>query len=593
MRFTVAAKMGIGFGFILALMGFATLLLGSALDTVEDKASLIATESLPMAETAAAMKLATVETQQWLTDVSATHNRDGYEDAAKAAKVFRDGLSHFKNMFAKEKNAAMLAKMAELEKAFDQLEATGKKMAETYIEKGVEAGNAIMDDFDAKTEALAAAIDPLSKGQFTEADDQVGEVVAELRSASSLQNILLGVSLVVGVLAAVMVSKGILGQLGAEPDTVAAMAKAISDGDLALEQWSAAGKNVGVFAAMKDMAAKLKAGFDEIAARTREAEAQKADAERCRAEAETAREQAETARREGLAQAAGDMEGLVEELLSASRDMSVQVEQVSKGAELQRDRNAETATAMEQMNATVLEVAQNASQAAESAEQARNLAESGSGVVTNVVSAIAEVRERTEAMKVSLDELGGHADGIGQVMNVISDIADQTNLLALNAAIEAARAGEAGRGFAVVADEVRKLAEKTMQATSEVGKTVAAIQESARTNISKMDEAAGAVSKSTELAEDAGQALDQIVTVVESTSDQVRAIATASEEQSASSEEINRALEDINRVSAETAEGMEAASRSLASLAALADDIQGVIESLRLEGEGSGKALPA
>ena len=121
---------------------------------------------------------------------------------------------------------------------------------------------------------------------------------------------------------------------------------------------------------------------------------------------------------------------------------------------------AETATAMEEMNATVLEVAKNASQAAGTSDGARQKAQEGSGIVGRVVTDIAQVQKQSQALKQDMEGLGKQAEGIGHIMNVISDIADQTNLLALNAAIEAARAGDAGRGFAVVADEVRKLAKR-------------------------------------------------------------------------------------------------------------------------------------
>ncbi len=265
-------------------------------------------------------------------------------------------------------------------------------------------------------------------------------------------------------------------------------------------------------------------------------------------------------------------------IATASDQIMSRLEEVNTGASMQRDRAAETATAMEQMNAAVLEVARNATEASRQADATRAKAQEGAEIVARAVTAISQVRDRSMAMKATLGELGGQAESIGKIMNVINDIADQTNLLALNAAIEAARAGEAGRGFAVVADEVRKLAEKTMTATKEVGAAISAIQQGTEGNIKEMDRAAMAVESAVALANDSGTALREIVRLVNATTDQVRSIATGAEEQSAASEQINRAVDEVNRIAGDTAKGMGESVQAISELVALADRLRDISE---------------
>ncbi|WP_028588407.1 methyl-accepting chemotaxis protein [Desulfocurvus vexinensis] len=266
--------------------------------------------------------------------------------------------------------------------------------------------------------------------------------------------------------------------------------------------------------------------------------------------------------------------GAAASIAEASGELSGQVAEVTDGAEQQKARAGETAQAMEQMNETVMDVARGASEAAEQADGSRRRAQEGSEVVAKAVAAIAEVRERSASLKANMDALGEKAEGIGQVLNVISDIADQTNLLALNAAIEAARAGDAGRGFAVVADEVRKLAEKTMTATQEVAQAIGAIQSGARENIAAVDQSDRAVAHATEMVNASGGALREISDLVTATADRIRAIATAAEEQSATSDAINRAVDEVNAVAQETAQGMMRARDNVERLAELAESLR-------------------
>ncbi|WP_231583837.1 methyl-accepting chemotaxis protein [Desulfovibrio sp. TomC] len=304
--------------------------------------------------------------------------------------------------------------------------------------------------------------------------------------------------------------------------------------------------------------------------------------------AEEAKRQGEMARREGILHAVARLGSVVTGINEAAGSLRAQIEQSQNGSEIQSRRVAETATAMEEMNATVLEVAQNASQAATTSDGAKKQAERGAAIVAEAVARIDAVRAQALTLKTGMGTLGEQATGIGAVIGVISDIADQTNLLALNAAIEAARAGEAGRGFAVVADEVRKLAEKTMTATREVSDAIHGIQQGTAVNIGNVEQAVTGIAEATAKSRESGESLGEIVGLVDSASDQVRAIATATEEQSSATEEISRSIEEINVISAETSRSMNEAARAVADLDGEAAALQELI--LTMEREASDTA---
>ncbi len=383
---------------------------------------------------------------------------------------------------------------------------------------------------------------------------------------------------VMGIIIALLVSRSITNPI----NRLMRHAEAVASGDLqarsGIDQKDEVGKlNQSIQTMVQSLIEKMKEAEHQSELARQETE----KARIASREAEEARARAETAKREGMLHAAESIDGVVERMTSSSEELAAQVEQASRGAEEQKSRTGETATAMEEMNATVLEVARNASQAAEASDQARTKAVDGAKVVSDSVKAINTVQAQAQEMKNNLDQLGRQAEQIGRIMTVIEDIADQTNLLALNAAIEAARAGDAGRGFAVVADEVRKLAEKTMNATKEVAQAITSIQEGTQSNIKGMDQSAATVDAATALVRQSGQRLAEIVGMVDGAADQVRSIATAAEEQSASSEEINRSVEDINRISGQTSEVMDQSAHAVSELARQAVELQELVNTLK------------
>ena len=449
-----------------------------------------------------------------------------------------------------------------------------------------------------KTEEAAKQVSGPARAHYGEALDQL-KIIIDVNSKGSEKSAqdaedaysrgkMLTISLIVAALLAAVVTstliiRGVMKQLGEDPGYLHHVASEVAAGqlDLAFKPYSGDG---GVYGVLIKMVGNLKAKIAEADSKSEQAEQQAKAAQEATILAEEATKRAERAKAEGMFQAAQQLEGIVDVVSSASEALEAQIAQSSRGADEQSGRVRETATAMEEMNATVLEVAKNAQQAADVSHQAREQALEGSKIVNEAVKGIESVHSQSIAIKEDMDALGKQAESIGQIMGVIADIADQTNLLALNAAIEAARAGDAGRGFAVVADEVRKLAEKTMTATQEVGQAIKGIQEGTRKNIDNVELVAVAIESATTLSVRSGESLKKILEFVHLVNDQVQSIATASEQQSAASEEINQSVEQVANISAETAQAMVQAAGAVADLTQQSQSLQRVIEDMKKQG---------
>jgi len=272
----------------------------------------------------------------------------------------------------------------------------------------------------------------------------------------------------------------------------------------------------------------------------------------------------------------------VTQIASAAEELSAVTEQTSAGANSQKVETDQVATAMHEMAATVQEVARNAEQASHAATGADDEARAGDRVVGEAISQIerlaAEVHRSTEAMSLLQQE----SQKIGSVMDVIKSVAEQTNLLALNAAIEAARAGEAGRGFAVVADEVRGLAQRTQKSTEEIEELIASLQHGTQQVATAMQGSRTLTDSSVELARKAGASLESITGTVSNIQSMNQQIAAAAEEQSAVAEEISRSILNVRDVSEQTAAASDETAASSVELARLGGQLQMLVSQFRV-----------
>ena len=444
---------------------------------------------------------------------------------------------------------------------------------------------------DGRRGVANVAYDKKYRPVFQQLGDTYGEVVrinvtgskAAAQSAAEAGQKANSMSIAI-TLAAVLISicitwvltRSVGRQLGKDPGELAVIARRVASGDYDIDD---GGPKTGVYADMVSMAHTLKENMAKTRQESENARLSAQQTEQALQQAEAAGVEAQN-KSAAMRAAAASLQDVAHIVNAATTQLAAQIDQSDKGSQQTTGKLTEAATAMQQMNITVQEVARNASVASQASAETRAKAENGSEIVKRSLHSIDEVHKVSMELKGDMAQLHEHTQNINRIMGVISDIADQTNLLALNAAIEAARAGDAGRGFAVVADEVRKLAEKTMASTHDVANAIEAIQSSATQSINSVDKAAKQIEEANTYANQSGAALIDIVATVESTADQVNAIAAASEEQSAASDEVNGAISEISEMSRQTSQAMGQAAEAVANLAAQARNLMELVEAM-------------
>ena len=361
----------------------------------------------------------------------------------------------------------------------------------------------------------------------------------KITSSTLWMIVILAASMGTAITLSLVISQRVLRQLGGEPGYAAGIAQQIAQGDLTARIEIRAGDTDSLLAALRNMQDGLRKMIERINAQA-------------------------------------------EHLGAAAEELSTVTQHTSTNLARQHSETDQLATAMHQMTSAVQEVASSAAQAANATQQASQEAETGKGVVDKVHTAICDLTKEVDSAAEVIKRLESDSANIGSVVDVINGIAEQTNLLALNAAIEAARAGEQGRGFAVVADEVRTLASRTQQSTKEIQAMVQRLQSGTGETVAVMQRGREAAHTSVNLAKRAGTSLEHIARAVHTINDMNTHIATATEQQSAVAAEVNNNVLNISRASEQSTTNSEQTASASHELARLASEMQSLVEGFRL-----------
>ena len=575
----LSSKISLGMGVLTILAGILACYLLVQMDEINENVTELADQKMPILDLIG--KLNGDVPQQRIVEIRHIYSTDNAVMAAeektleKWRETVNDEMEELDKAIYVPNARAIFNRLKAARGAYREVSARLLDLSrQNHTEQAVVLLN---DESRQKFDAFSAILKELSDVTLANARQTSKDGDEKYESSRAIGIILTLAAIFIALALTWLIVRNTVRQLGKDPGELNAIAHRVVDGDYNVDD---GGKKMGVYGSIVEMVNALKTNIENAQRESENAKEQSRKAREAMQQAEAASTEAQS-KTEAMLVAADKLEQVGSVVSSASTELSAQIEQSDRGAAESAQRLSEAATAMNEMNATVQEVAKNAGSASAASAETREKAEAGAQVVEKAVRSIDQVHQMSLELKDDMTQLNEHAQDITRIMGVISDIADQTNLLALNAAIEAARAGEAGRGFAVVADEVRKLAEKTMASTNDVGNAIKSIQESTAKSMTGVDNAVERIGEANELASRSGAALEEIVATVEATGDQVNAIATASEEQSAASEEINQSIVQVNDMSRQTAEAMGEAAKAVSELAAQAQTLTELIRELK------------
>ena len=520
----------------------------------------VAQKSYPSVSAANQMESSIIQVQQYLSDISATRAQDGKDDgfdnAEENAKSFKKALQQF-IVLHPEKEAAM----KKYEESFDGYYALGKKMAQAYIDQGPAGGNQLMPAFDAKAEELSASTDKINE----ESEATLQEDLAQIDWQIKIIFTILVASGIANVLTAFIIIRSMKSAFTLLEECI----RKDENGQITLKEVHLDRQDeFGNFSLLLNaLLHQVRSFIGQVSLSS-----------------------------EQLTASAQELTSTVEQSSLASVQVAASTEKVVQSTEVQLGGAKKANTDVNQMAGAINQIAENTQKVSYAAEKTSGNAAAGEDGIRNAIAQMKIIEDKTDASVLAIRELESKSGQIGKIVEVISGIASQTNLLALNAAIESARAGEAGRGFSVVAEEVRKLAEQSQDATSQITALITDVQSNTTRAATFMQQGKTEVDNGTRIVDQAGKNFHEIVEMVLTITQQIHEISASIEEATSHTREVSdtmQSIENESRQSADQAQNISAATEQQSAslqeiatsshhLANMADELQQAIHTFRL-----------